>query len=69
MPLPKPCRKCGKRFFPFTRANKVCPDCHSKRLKTEKFGFANKNKRNWRVARERELILLKKYHKELIKQK
>ena len=27
MPLPKPCDKCGKRFKPCTRANKLCDKC------------------------------------------
>ena len=27
MPLPKECDKCGKRFLPATRFNKLCDSC------------------------------------------
>ena len=27
MRLPRPCAKCGKRFQPFGKANKICDEC------------------------------------------
>jgi len=30
MPLPKECKKCGRRFQPSSYANKLCDDCRNK---------------------------------------
>lgn len=30
MPLPRPCKRCKKRFQPNTRANKLCEKCRDK---------------------------------------
>lgn len=32
MPLPRPCRKCEKRFQPKTRNTKLCYDCYKKAI-------------------------------------
>lgn len=29
MPFHRECEKCGKRFKPFSRNNKLCPDCNT----------------------------------------
>jgi hypothetical protein len=41
MPLPRPCRKCGKKFQPKTKCSWLCDDCHEKTMQKS---FTRQNK-------------------------
>ena len=41
MPLPRPCNKCGKRFQPYGKTNKMCDECRIKAMQHRK-----KNEKN-----------------------
>jgi len=43
MPLPKPCRRCRKRFQPFGRTQRLCDVCW-KKAQTKRMRKLNENK-------------------------